>query len=129
FQTISTIALTGTCTPSLTVNITGQITTPVNTACTAAGTFAATVTLASPDGAKTVHAAQTDAAGNTGSDSRIFTLDTTVHVVQFNSPAANSFVAATFTVGGTCSAGVPVQLAGTGLNATVTTACAAAGTF
>jgi hypothetical protein len=121
-NTISTITVTGTCTAGLNVSLSGQIAAPITAACPS-GTFAATVTLATPDGTKNVTASQTDAAGNTGSDSRSFTLDTAAPVVAITAPAANSYVTATFTVSGTCTSGLNVQLGGAGLTAVTNTAC------
>jgi hypothetical protein len=109
--TQSTIALSGTCTAGLTVNLTGAITAAATTTC-ASGTFTATVTLSGADGSKTVLAAQTDAAGNTGSDSRAFILDTEAPAIQISSPAANTATRSTIALSGTCTTGLNVALSG-----------------
>jgi hypothetical protein len=94
----------------------------VSTAC-ANGVFSAAITFSANDGTKTVTASQTDAAGNTGSDSRNFLKNTTAPSITITSPAANSYVGSTFTVQGACVTGLPVTVAGAGVASAVSVAC------
>ncbi|GAA0930096.1 hypothetical protein GCM10009554_12910 [Kribbella koreensis] len=56
-----------------------------------------------PQGAYTAQATQTDAAGNVGTNTSTFTVDTTKPIVRINSPLTNTAVTSTapFTVSGT----------------------------
>jgi hypothetical protein len=108
------LIVSGSCEIGLNVTLSGNITT-VTTAC-AGGTFLQSVVFTGVDGNKTVTASQTDGAGNTGSDSRIYVKDTTGPAVAITSPAANSFVGATFVLAGTCEAGLSVTIGGAGVS-------------
>lgn len=115
----------GTCETGLMVNLSGAgISGPVSTAC-AAGAFSAAITFSAGDGVKNIIASQTDGAGNTGSGNRNFVRDTIAPAVAITSPAANSNIAASVLVGGTCETGITVVLDGTGAAAPVNTPCAA----
>lgn len=119
----------GTCETGLNVTLNGAgVATAVVTPCAAPGTFSANIVFSDGNGAKLVTASQTDAVGNTGSGSRTFQRDLTPPSIAINSPAAGTYLATNFTVLGTCEMGMPVTVAGAGVNAAVTTACNA-GTF
>ncbi len=109
--TRSTINVVGTCATGLPVNLTGAIVAPVNTAC-ANGQFGATVTLATPDGSKTVTASQTDAVGNVGSDNRAFVLSTAAPLITITAPAANTVTRSAIALQGACTNGLVVNIAG-----------------
>ncbi len=117
------IVLQGICRDGLAVNITGQITAPITVQCVL-GNFSSTITLTSPDGTKNVIATQTDIAGNVGSDNRNFILDTTAPVIAITAPAVNTVAQTGVTLIGTCTAGLTVNIGGSGVNAPSTTTCA-----
>ena len=118
----------GTCESGLNVILNGAgVATPVTTACTN-GAFSAAIGFSAGSGAKAVTATQTDAYGNSASDTRNFVRDLTAPVLTFTSPAANSYVDASFNVQGTCEAGLSVQIDGAGVLPPTSTPCAN-GTF
>ncbi|WP_413288839.1 beta strand repeat-containing protein [Bdellovibrio sp. HCB337] len=113
----------GTCETGLGVRLTGTgVASTVNTTCSN-GTFSAAITFSAGSGSKQVIASQTDLAGNTGSDTETFISDSTAPAVTITSPAANTYVAATFTIQGACETGLQVTLNGAGLASAVTAAC------
>ncbi|RYZ66049.1 MAG: hypothetical protein EOP09_13295, partial [Proteobacteria bacterium] len=97
------------------VSISGNIVTPLSNITCAAGTVTRTVFLTAGEGAKTITATETDAAGNIGTASRSFVNDTvspTLTQTALTSPSyANTN---TLTIGGACenSLSVLVHLAG-----------------
>ncbi len=81
------------------------------------------------DGPVFIMVSQTDEAGNVGSRTRAFILDTEAPFVAFTSPAAGFYInnanKNSFAVSGTCSEyGANITLSSTALNADVTTVCA-----
>ncbi len=126
--TNSGFTLTGTCETGLTVHLSGNgLSSPLTTSC-ANGKFSTNITLAQPDGTKTIVASQTDNSGNTASDSRDFVLDTTPPNVKITSPANGSAVNGDFTLTGTCEAGLALHITGDIMNDSTTT-CPAGGNF
>jgi len=125
--TSSGLTLTGTCESGLTVNVGGTGTTPKTTGCSN-GQFSTPITLTAPDGVKNVTVAQTDAAGNTGSDNRNFVLDTTAPNVTITAPANGANIVGPFTLTGACEAGLALNITGD-LLAPSTTTCPAGGNY
>lgn len=123
--TSSALVVGGSCETGLTVTLAGAgAAAPVNTACNMS-LFSASVTLAPGDGAKMISAAQTDAAGNTGTDYRTFVLDATAPAVTILNPATGSMVKqAAITVNGACETNINVVLTGD-LTASKSVACTA----
>jgi hypothetical protein len=125
---VSAFAVSGTCSEAgRTVTIAGTASSTAT--CSGGNTWSATLDLsAAAQGAVSVTADLTDAAGNTAVQStRAFTKDTSLPTVAITSPASGSYVVssgmATFTVSGTCSEnGQNVVLSGA---ASATVACAA----
>lgn len=70
-SSVGSITVGGTCETGLTVSFSGDVSASSTTNC-AGGQFSASVAFSNGFGAKTITASQTDLAGNTGSDSRIF---------------------------------------------------------
>ncbi|MBX3034047.1 MAG: DUF1592 domain-containing protein [Bdellovibrionaceae bacterium] len=120
--TKSIVALSGSCEAGLTVSLAGGAQTSTTTC--ASGTFSATATLTAGDGAKVVSVSQTDAAGNTGSATRSFTLDTTAPNLTFSSPALNATVQSPVAVTGACETNLPVIITGAGVAMSATVNCA-----
>jgi hypothetical protein len=117
------VNLTGTCETGLPVQLSGAgLAAPVSAACTAGG-FSVAISFSAGDGVKPISAAQTDAAGNTGRDSRDFARDDSAPLVRITSPAANTATASGLTLAGVCETGLPVDLSGD--IAAATTACTA----
>jgi Alpha-tubulin suppressor and related RCC1 domain-containing proteins len=110
----SSVSLSGTCSEDGTNNVSiaavstgGGTFTTVTTNCVT-GNWNYTANLSTlTSGTVTITAAQTDAAGNSGSDSDTLTLDKVAPTIAFANPAASSYMNATtssaFTVDGTCS--------------------------
>jgi hypothetical protein len=120
----ATINLTGSCeTNASAVQISGSgLAGTTNVTCTN-GTYAATVTLSSGDGSKQIFAQQTDAAGNSGSDSRNYLRDTTAPVIKITGPAAGSTATTSVALVGTCETGLTVSIVGDGAQGASTTSC------
>ncbi len=119
----SSATLTGTCETGISVAISGSgVASPINANCQNGG-FSASVTFTSGDGVKNVVVAQTDAAGNRGSDNRNFNADTTAPVVAITAPADNAFVSSPVTISGTCETGLSVTINGAGISSPTTTPC------
>lgn len=116
--------VSGACESGVTVVLTGGISS-VNTACTGGG-FSVAVTATSGDGVKTVTARQTDSAGNIGSDSKSYNIDTTAPVVRITAPAANINGQSGVELRGTCETGLEVVISGAGVEGTVRTPCTGA---
>lgn len=116
-------ALEGTCETGLTVSVSGSGLSAATTTSCVAGIFSVNVSPSAGDGTKAVSVSQTDAAGNTGSNSRSFLRDTTAPVLSITAPAANAFVGATFTLQGTCETGLLVSITGAGVDPATTAAC------
>ena len=123
------VTVVGTCTDGYDVNVSGTGVAAPSTVSCGGGQFSANISFSNGDGTKAVTVAQTDEAGNTGTDSRNFVRDTTAPLVRITAPAANSNVGATMTISGTCEAGLPVQLAGPGIAMSGPVTCQAGGTF
>jgi hypothetical protein len=123
------LTVSGTCEAGFAVLLNGTgVGSPVNTSCDAAGTFSAAILFGIGDGNKIVTASQTDAAGNTGSNSRTFIRDATSPSIFITAPVANTVGQNGLTVSGTCEAGLSVVLNGSGMSSSVTSACSG-GTF
>jgi hypothetical protein len=116
----SSLTLSGPCVNGLTVNISGSGISSSSTANCASGAFSASLNLSSGDGAKAISVAQTDAAGNTGTDSRGFVRDTVAPDLSITAPAANAYVGSGITLAGACETGITVNVSGA---ATGTAAC------
>jgi len=125
----STFTVTGTCEAGLNVQLSGGGILPTATATCATGTFSALLTSSPLDGNKEVIASQTDAAGNTGSASRIFVRDTLPPRLTIASPANGSVVGTTVTLTGLCEAGLTINFTGAGIAAPGSTVCSGGGTY
>ncbi|MBX3020225.1 MAG: hypothetical protein KF799_01000 [Bdellovibrionales bacterium] len=120
----ASLMLSGTCETGLTVTVSGSgITTPGGVTCNNA-TFATTLTVSAGDGVKSVSVAQTDAAGNSGSDSRSFNRDSTGPALTIASPAADTAAKTGVTITGACENGLAVSFSGTGLKTAGSVTCA-----
>ncbi|MBY0316613.1 MAG: hypothetical protein K2Q26_13905 [Bdellovibrionales bacterium] len=118
------LMVSGTCEDGYLVNFTGDIN-PVAGVMCSGGVFSRSVVLNGVDGAKTVNISQTDAAGNTGIDSRNFILDTTLPVITqttLTTPYYSNTNTVTF--GGTCETGLAITARRSGVLENTTT-CAA----
>ncbi|HEY8271230.1 MAG TPA: hypothetical protein VIG33_10115 [Pseudobdellovibrionaceae bacterium] len=123
------LTVSGTCEAGLNVTLAGSgVATAVVVPCSAQGDFSASIFFTAGSGVKLITAAQTDSSGNVGSDSRNFMSDLTAPTITISSPAANSYLAANFTVQGTCEGGLPVTVSGPGLSTATTVPCNA-GTY
>jgi len=121
------ITISGNCENGLTVTISGSGVASTTTTSCNGGTYTSNINFSSGDGIKSVTVSQTDAIGNSGSDSRNFVRDSQAPVLAFTNPAAGSSVASSATVQGTCETGLPVTLGGSGLSGSVSTNCMAGG--
>lgn len=119
----STVMLSGTCESGFNVEITGAGTNAKSIANCAQGAFSAEIALSSGNGAKQITINQADAAGNIGTDSRSFNLQTTGPQILISSPAALTQVKSTLTLKGSCQSGLPIQISGSGLASTLQTSC------
>ena len=90
-STAAGLTVSGTCEAGLNVTLSGDLTTDVVTAC-AGGVFSDAVIFTAPLGNKTVTATQTDAAGNIGSDSRVFDKSNSNGYFTFNSQGPGGMV-------------------------------------
>ncbi len=121
----SSITLTGTCDPAVTVQIVGPVTgSPVTTACTSS-TFSQAITITGGDGSKGVSAIQTDSAGNVGFATVTLVLDGTAPALTFTSPAAAAAVGLSSVLQGTCESGLTITITSSELATAVNTACTA----
>ena len=121
----STFTLAGTCESGAVVILSAV--TPTSTACSS-GTFSQSVTIAAPDGAKTVTATQTDSAGNTSSAASLsLTRDTVAPALALASNVSGQVFVEASSAGniitGTCESGLNVVLSGNVTGQTV--ACSA----
>jgi hypothetical protein len=117
------VTLSGTCQTGLNIQLSGSgLASPSSTTCPS-GTFSVAITFSANDGVKNVIVSQTDAAGNTGSDTRSFSRDTVKPIVTVAAPSENSFVQAAATFSGSCESGLPVTFWGTGVAQQSTAAC------
>lgn len=119
----------GACETGINVVLGGSVLSAAKTVACTSGAWTLTTAITSGQGAKTLTASQTDAAGNVGTTQQTYMVDTIAPVLAFTSPAANTYVDSSFTVTGTCEAGLMVQLSGGGILPSTSTACAATGTF
>jgi hypothetical protein len=119
------LTISGTCESGLNVLVAGSGAASTVTVPCAANAFTANVVFNSGDGVKNITATQTDAAGNSGSDNRNFVRDTTGPALTITLPVANSYLANTFNLQGTCETGLTVSVSGAGISANTTTACVA----
>lgn len=124
----TTATIDGTCETGFNVTLNGAGMSGSVTVSCVAGAFSGVVTVSAGDGPKVITASQTDAAGNTSSNSRTFLRDTTAPMLAFTSPGANSNVGPTATVTGTCETGFSVTLGGAGVASPVVVNCVS-GTF
>ena len=116
--------VSGTCENGYLVNFTGDINPVAGVVCSG-GVFSRSVVLNGVDGAKTVNISQTDAAGNTGTDSRNFVLDTTLPVITQTTLATPYFSNTnTVTFGGACETGLTVTARRSGVFESTTTCTA-----
>lgn len=120
------LTVAGTCEAGLNVTLAGAgVQSPVVVPCNANGIFSGDISFSAGSGPKLVTAAQTDAVGNTGSGSRRFVRDLVLPAVTITSPAAGSYLAATFLVQGACETGLPVTVGGAGIVSATTVSCTA----
>ena len=120
-----TVSLTGSCETGLSVDLSGTgLTAPQSVGCSA-GAFTATVTVTAGSGNKMVSAAQTDAAGNIGSDVETYILDLTAPIVLIANPADGTYVSSTVSLSGSCETGLTVNFTGTGVASPQSTGCTA----
>lgn len=116
------LLVSGSCTSGLTVRLAGDVVAALDVAC-ANARFSGRVTLSAPDGSKMVSATQTDDAGNVGRDNRTFVRDTAAPLVTITTPAAGSLYRNVVMVTGTCEAGLPVEVGGSGVAASGPVTC------
>jgi hypothetical protein len=83
-STATGLTISGTCETGLTVDLSGDLSGASTTSCTA-GSFSANILFSVGNGNKNVIAAQTDGAGNSGSDNRNFTKANTAGYEVFTS--------------------------------------------
>ncbi len=119
------VTLAGACETGLTINLSGTgLVSPTTTTCTASA-YSVAVTLTAGNGNKALIFQQTDAANNTGTLNRTFVADGTPPVLNFSTPADNSYTMVdTFVIAGVCETGLTVNLSGAGLSSPATTVCA-----
>ncbi|OQW50417.1 MAG: hypothetical protein A4S09_01090 [Proteobacteria bacterium SG_bin7] len=118
------ISVSGNCETGLSVVVSGSaLGAGTQTLTCSTGQFAFSLTPATPDGTKQIIAAQTDAAGNVGSDSRSYNIDTTAPTVRITGPAADSTYSTSVTIVGTCESGLNVVAGGSGAAGSVTESC------
>ena len=117
------VTLIGRCTDGIPVTIGGGGNNAPSTAVCTNGNFSSPVTFTPGDGPKSIEVSQTDPAGNTANDSRSFVRDNTPPAIKITAPAAGTKGQTGLTVSGTCEAGLPVNLGGTGVATPVSTAC------
>src|SRR5690606_33084698 len=91
----------------------------------ASGLFSVNVNFSFGDGAKNIIAAQTDAAGNSGSDNRSFIRDSTGPAITIASPAAGTVARNGVTISGACETGLPITISGSGVAASSAATCTA----
>lgn len=115
------VLMGGACETGLSVNLSGSGLASPNTAICTNNRFSVPITFSNGEGSKNIVASQTDLAGNSGSANRDFIKDTVAPLVSITSPIANSLLASTFTVSGSCETGINVSLSG-GI-ASVSTTC------
>lgn len=118
------LTLQGTCTNGLPINISGAGVAAPSAATCASGTFSTNILFSNSDGVKNVIAAQTDTAGNTGSDNRNFVRDTTAPAITIAAPAANTATRSALNISGSCETGLQVTMGGQ-IVSPVTAACTA----
>lgn len=122
------LTVSGSCEAGLPVTISGSgVSSSVQATCSN-GSFSAAIVFSANDGSKSIVASQTDAAGNTGSDSETYIKNNTAPTITITSPAANSYLGNSFTLQGNCQAGLQVVISGSGIASGTTVACAA-GTY
>lgn len=117
-----TVMLIGTCETGLNLTISGNIDATMTAPCTG-GSFNTAVNLATGNGNKTVNVAQTDAAGNSGTNSRVFVRQSNGPNITITAPPANTAAKTSITLTGTCEGAQPVQISGAGVAAQMNTAC------
>ncbi len=117
----ASLVLKGNCETGLDVVITGDAATTI--ALCANNVFAARIELSDGEGVKRLTASQTDKAGFTGQDARDFLRRNTAPLVFITTPADNSYVTGTATIGGTCETGINVVLNGPGVSGSMTVPC------
>lgn len=118
------IVVTGTCENGLSVVISGSaLGAGTQTVSCSTGQFAFSLTPVAPDGSKQIVVAQTDAAGNIGSDQTMVELDMTAPRVTITAPAENYPAVSGVTVSGNCETGLDVIVGGAGSAGSVTTSC------
>lgn len=119
------LQIEGTCETGLNVTLSGSgVSSSTSTTC-ANGVFSADITFSSGDGAKSITASQVDAAGNVGTDSRLFIKDTTAPNITITSPNAGTVARTGVTITGACETGLTVNISGSGVAAPSTTTCTA----
>lgn len=125
-QVTSPLAISGTCSNGVDVQLSGTaLTEPVRVPCTNSA-FSLNSNLSSGFGAKTLMAVQTDSVGNTGSETRNVTVQAPTLpplAVNITSPDANTVSRTGITLSGTCVNGLPVVISGTGVAASSSAAC------
>lgn len=118
------LTISGICESGLTVNIAGSgVSGPTSANCLG-GNFTTNITFSAGNGVKNVIVSQTDVPGNTSSDNRNFIRDTASPLIAITSPIAGTASSAGLTIGGTCEAGLAVQISGTGVSASTLATCA-----
>lgn len=121
----ATLISSGTCETGLPVSISGNGLAAAAQVSCVAGQFSTTLTLSAGDGSKTLAFAQTDAANNSASISRVFTKDTVLPAVSFTAPLNNSTTMTnSVPVSGSCETGLNVKINGAGVAAELNLPCA-----
>lgn len=121
----SPLAFSGTCETGLAVTIAGSgVASSFSTECVN-GTFSTNVNLVSGNGSRQISISQTDAAGNLGTQSRSFQLQTSgpAIAILISSPAASTAAKTGVTLTGSCQNGLSIAITGTGIQATTTGTC------
>ncbi len=119
------VTLNGTCENGLNVQISSAALSQAQTIACNNSAFSAALNLSGADGSVTITAAQTDAAGNSGSAAVTVVKDTVAPLLVLSTPAPNSFAMNTVVAAGTCESGLPVMVSGAGVAQPGQIACTA----
>lgn len=122
--TQGSVSVSGQCQPSISIQFEGDVAagTP-DAACEANALFAANINLSSGDGLKTIIVRQLLVSGAVALDSRAVLKDSLAPVVNISSPASGARDQTGVRLIGGCESGLPVQISGSGIQQTMTTAC------
>lgn len=123
-QVVSPLSLSGSCETGRDVTLSGSGVASSLTVPCSGGAFSTLINLVSGAGARQVIATQTDAAGNSGSDTKTYQAQVpTVPplAIAITGPAANTVAKDGVTLTGTCQTGITVDISGAGVQTTTAT--------